>query len=97
MAWKVECTSTARAQLRKLDPSAARRVVDFMDERVVATDPRRIGRALTGPLGQLWRYRVGHYCVVCELQDACVRVLVLWVSQTGQGIPVLKPGLPRHS
>ncbi len=81
MAWKVEYTSTAKAQLRKLDPRAAHRIVDFMDERVAATDPRRIGRALTGPLGHLWRYRVGHYRVVCELQDACVRVLVVRVSR----------------
>ena len=81
MAWKVEYTGTAKAQLKKLDPGVARRIVDFMDKRVATTDPRRIGRALTGPLGHLWRYRVGPYRVVCELQDACVRVLVVRVSK----------------
>lgn len=81
MTWTVEYTSTAKVQLRKLDRSAARRIVDFMDERVAATDPRCIGRALTGPLGHLWRYRVGHYRVVCELHDARVRILVVRVSR----------------
>ncbi len=71
-------------QLRKLDRSAARRIVDFMDERVAATDPLRIGRALTGPLGRLWHYRVGHCRVVCEIQDARVRVLVVRVSRRDQ-------------
>lgn len=80
MARKVEYTGTAKAQLKKLDPGVARRIVEFMDKRVTAADPRRIGRALTGPLGHLWRYRVGHYRVVCELPDACVRVLVVMVS-----------------
>ena len=80
MAWKVEHTSTAKAQLKS--STRARRVciVDFMDERVAVTDPRRIGRASTGPLGHLWRYRIGHYRVVCEPQDARVRVLVVRVS-----------------
>ena len=81
MAWTVEYTSTAKAQLKKLDPSAARRIVDFMDERVAATDPRRIGRALTGPLGNLWRYRIGAYRVMCEIRDDTRRVHVLRVKK----------------
>ena len=60
MAWKIEYTDTAKAQLRKLNRHTARRVMDYMDERVaVLDDPRIRGQALTGPLGGLWRYRVG--------------------------------------
>ena len=39
-----------------------------MDKRVSTTDPRRVGRALTGPLGHLGRCRVGLHGVAYELQ-----------------------------
>ena len=48
-----------------------------MDERVATLDdPRTTGKALTGALGGLWRYRVGDYRLVCDIQDGNVRVLV---------------------
>lgn len=82
MAWRIEYTDTARTQLRKLDRSTARRILDYMDHRVaVAEDPRRLGQSLTGPLGKLWRYRVGRFRVVCDLQDEAVRVLVVRIGR----------------
>lgn len=78
MAWRIEYTETARAQLRKLDRRVARRIVDYLGERVAASgNPRSAGKALSGPLGTLWRYRVGDYRVVCDIQDASLRVLAL--------------------
>jgi mRNA interferase RelE/StbE len=59
LAWRIEYAETAKKQLRKLDKIAARRIVDFMDERIASgNDPRRLGKALKGPLGDLWCYRV---------------------------------------
>jgi mRNA interferase RelE/StbE len=81
LAWAIEYAETAKKQLRKLDRVAARRIVDFMDERVaVSDDPRGIGKALKGPLGDLWRYRVGDYRVLCDIQDKVLTVLVLRVG-----------------
>ena len=81
MAWTIEYTDTARTQLRKLDRKTARRIVDYMDERVAPLDnPRSVGRALTGPLGGLWRYRVGNCRVVCDIQDGVMRVLVVKIG-----------------
>ncbi len=81
MAWTVNYAKTARDQLRKLDKAAARRIVDYMDERVaVSDDPRRIGKALKGPLGDLWRYRMGDYRVICDIQDGVLTVLVLQIG-----------------
>ena len=85
MPWTVEYTDTARTQLRKLDRQTARRVIDYMDERVaVLEDPRRRGQALTGSLGGLWRYRIGRCRVVCDLQDQVLRILVLRVASRDQ-------------
>lgn len=81
MAWTINYAKTARDQFRKLDKAAARRIVDYMDERVaVSDDPRRIGKALKGPLGDLWRYRMGDYRVICDIQDGVLTVLVLQIG-----------------
>ncbi|MBX3491797.1 MAG: type II toxin-antitoxin system RelE/ParE family toxin [Parvibaculum sp.] len=81
MAWTIEYTDGARTQLRKLDKQSARRIVDYMDERIAGADnPRSFGKPLTGPLGQFWRYRVGDYRIVCDIQDALLRVLVVRIG-----------------
>ena len=82
MAWRVEYTDTARTQLRRLDRDTARRIINYMDERVaVLDDPRSVGQALTGPLGGSWRYRVGDCRVICDIQDDALRVLVVRVGR----------------
>ena len=82
MIWTIEYTETAKAQLRKLDRHMARRIVDYLDKRVAGlNDPRRLGRALTGPLGGFWRFRVGECRVVCEIQDRALCVLVVRIGR----------------
>ena len=81
MAWAIDYTATAKRQLQKLDKHTARRILDFMDKRVsLLEDPRSAGRALRGPLGDFWRYRVGDCRVICDIQDSAVRVLVVRVG-----------------
>jgi len=82
LAWAIDYTDSARRQLRKLDQQTARRIVDFMDERIAGQEnPRSTGKALTGPmLGTYWRYRVGDYRVICDMQDHALRVLVIEVG-----------------
>ena len=82
MAWTISYTDTARKQLSKLDRPVAKRLLDFMDERVAAqADPRSTGAALTGPLlGAYWRYRVGDYRILCDIQDGALSVLVIEIG-----------------
>lgn len=81
MAWTIDYADTAKTQLRKLDKQTARHILDYMDERVANLEnPRSAGKALTGPLGGLWRYRVGDCRVICDIQDGALRVLVVQVG-----------------
>jgi mRNA interferase RelE/StbE len=64
-----------------LDKAAARRIVDYMDQRIASLeDARSLGKALRGPLGEFWRYRVGDYRIICDLQDEKLRVLVVRIG-----------------
>lgn len=81
MAWTIDYTETAQATLKKLDRAVARRIVDYMDERIAPLDDARSsGKALTGPLGGFWRYRVGDSRVICDIQDGACRVLVIEIG-----------------
>ena len=81
MVWTIDYTNTARTQLRKLDKQTAKRILDFLDERVAGRDdPRSTGKALTGPLGGLWRYRIGDFRVICDIQDGALRILVVQLA-----------------
>ena len=51
MAWTIDYTDSAKQQLRKLDKQTARRILDYMDERIAALEaPRTTGKALTARL-----------------------------------------------
>lgn len=79
MAWKIEFAESAAKQLRRLDPLVARRITTYLRERVAtARDPRALGAALKGDeLGQFWKYRVGDYRIIVEIQDRQIRILVV--------------------
>ncbi|MGN8157631.1 type II toxin-antitoxin system RelE family toxin [Salinisphaera sp. RV14] len=81
MAWRIELTDTARKALEKLDPQTARRISAYLRERVAAADePRQLAKSLQGELREYWRFRVGDYRIVCDIQDDVLRVLVVRIA-----------------
>lgn len=82
MAWRIEFEDTALKELAKLDKPVARRIVAFLRERVaVLDDPRSVGEALKGSkLGEFWKYRVGDYRIITNIEDGALRILVLKVG-----------------
>ena len=82
MVWRIEFATTALRELDKLDRQAARRIVAFLHDRMVANDnPRSVGQALKGTsLGEFWKYRIGDYRVVAAIEDQALRVLVVRVG-----------------
>ena len=84
MVWTIEYVATAQASLKKLDKPIARRILNFMDERVAcAENPRVLGKALSGPEGGRWRFRVDNYRIVCEIENNLFRVLVVRIGHRG--------------
>jgi mRNA interferase RelE/StbE len=79
--WRVVYLPEARKELGALDRQVARRIVRFIDERIMrAEDPRSIGEALHGPLAKYWKYRVGNYRVICLIQDDVITVVVIRIG-----------------
>lgn len=81
MAWRIELSETASKQLAKFDKVEAKRITKFLRQRLaVIENPRSTGKALTGSLGGLWRYRVGDYRLICEIQDGVLCILVVKIG-----------------
>ncbi len=79
MTYDVSYTDGFTRDLKRLDPQVARRLVAFLSERVAgADDPRELGQALRGSrLGGLWRYRVGDWRIIADIQNDTLTVLAL--------------------
>lgn len=82
MTWKVEYLSSFKKDIQKLDTQIRKRIKSFLEERLVSLDnPRSIGEALKGSkLGAYWKYRIGDYRIICDIQDNRLTVLALAVG-----------------
>ena len=81
MAWRVEFLESAGRSLAKLGREEQRRIIKFVRERLEGEeDPRRIGKPMQGNHAGRWRYRVGDYRLVCNIEDGKLLVLVLAVG-----------------
>ena len=82
MAWQVEFDDAAKKELSKLDPQVAKRVVQFIRERILPLeDPRSIGQALKGSkFGDFWKYRLGDIRIIASIEDRRFLILVLKIG-----------------
>lgn len=82
MAYRVEFDPEALKDLKKLDKPIQQRLLGFLKTRVaVLENPRDIGEALAGArLGNYWKYRVGDWRIICDIQDDRIIVRVLRIG-----------------
>ena len=82
MDWQIEFDESAKKELAKLDRQVARRLIDFLKDRILSRrDPRSVGQSLKGStLGEFWKYRVGDVRIIASIQDERMTVLVLRVG-----------------
>ena len=81
MTWKIEFTPKAAKELLNIDKREAKRILNFLKERVVQlNNPRTIGKPLKGELREYWRYRVGKFRILCYIDDTKHQILVVKVA-----------------
>jgi mRNA interferase RelE/StbE len=81
LAWTIEFVPAARKELKKPGRAEAARIIGTLETRIAARDdPRKLGSALAGELGGLWRWRIGDYRVVARIEDERITILVVRVA-----------------
>ena len=81
MPWRVRFEKRAQKDLERLPPKDQERIARFVRDRIVnRADPREVGEALAGPLGGLWKYRVGDYRIIAAIDDEIVTIVVVRIG-----------------
>ena len=79
MTWKIEVNSQVSKYLQKMDKNI-QQITNGMNKIKALDNPRTIGKALQGKYVGFWRYRIGDFRIICELQDKKITILVIKVA-----------------
>lgn len=81
MSYKLVLSDDVVKQLKKMDKHVGLMLAKDMKKQLDGlSNPRQLGKALTGQFKGLWRYRVGNYRVICDIIDDELIVLALEVG-----------------
>lgn len=81
MKYKILFDKNADKQLKKIDKTQQRIIINWIIKNLENTnDPRVFGKALKGNLKDYWRYRVGDYRIIAEINDAEVKILIIEIG-----------------
>ena len=81
MKYKVEFTQRALKDLKKLDRHTAALIIGWVRKNLEnCENPRLHGKALTTNRSGQWRYRVGDYRLLAEIEDDKIVILILNVG-----------------
>lgn len=80
-AWIVDFKPKAFKELKNLNRRIQAQIFNFLDGLIKNhASPRSVGLSLQGRHAGLWRYRVGDYRLICEIQDHKLTILVLGIG-----------------
>jgi mRNA interferase RelE/StbE len=81
MKYRVVFTASAKKELMKLDRYTARLIVSWIRKNLEGCeDPRKHGKALTANRRGQWRYRIGDYRLIAEIQDDTIIIMIVSVG-----------------
>ena len=78
MSYSVETTARFDREFQKLDRYTQRFIKGWIEKNLVGSDnPRQHGKALTANRSGQWRYRIGDYRLICNIDDNKLIILAL--------------------
>jgi mRNA interferase RelE/StbE len=81
MSYQVEFSERAKKDLKKMDRFTQKMILSWIRKNLEGCEnPRQHGKGLTSNHSGEWRYRVGDYRIIAEIQDRRVIILVLAVG-----------------
>jgi len=81
MKYTIFFEKNAEKQLNKLDRTQQRMIVNWINKNLNNTaNPRISGEPLKSSLKDYWRYRVGNYRIIADINDTEVQILIIEVG-----------------
>lgn len=79
--YQVQFSEKALRELKKLDKHTVMLIMAWIKKNLDGcTDPRVHGKGLTANRSGEWRYRVGDYRILAEINDDTITILVLSIG-----------------
>jgi len=86
VGYDVQFSDNAIKALKKIDRYQSKILLSWIEKNLVGCDnPCLYGRALVGDKKDYWRYRVGAYRIIADIQDKLVRIEIINVAHRAQG------------
>jgi len=77
MSYKVVYTKKAIKSLKKIDQAQQRLIVSWIEKNLINTEnPKALGKNLKGNLKEYWRYRVGNYRILADINHNEIKVII---------------------
>ena len=81
MTYKVEFTDRAVKELKKLDRHTAALILGWVRKNLQGCEnPRLHGKGLSANRSGQWRYRVGDYRLLAQIEDDTIKIIILNVG-----------------
>ena len=81
MIYQVRFAEKAVKQLIKMDKPTQKLILSWVSKNLEGTDnPRQRGKALVSNHSGEWRYRIGDYHLIADIQDTIVTILIFAVG-----------------
>ena len=79
--YKVEYTPLAVKQLKKMDKHISALIIGWIEKNLVGCEnPRQYGKGLVANRSGEWRYRIGDYRILADIQDDKLVILIITVG-----------------
>ncbi|MFV0561357.1 MAG: type II toxin-antitoxin system RelE family toxin [Enterococcus sp.] len=80
MSYQVRYEKKAVKALKKMDKFQARLIVNWIEKNLVdCENPREHGKGLEENKSGFWRYRVGDYRLIADIDEANITIMVLTI------------------
>ena len=81
MSYRVEMTTRFDKEFKKLDRYTQRMIKAWIDKNLEGcADPYQHGKGLTANFSGWWRYRIGDYRLICQIEDDRLVILALSIG-----------------
>ena len=79
--YSVEVSEQFKKEFKKLDKYTQKMIRGWIEKNLVEMeDPRVRGKAMTANMAGKWRYRIGDYRLICNINDDTLVILALRIG-----------------
>ena len=81
MKYRLLFSKRALKELKKMDKAVSALIFAWLKKNIDgAADPRAFGKALTGDKRGMWRYRIGDYRVLVNIEDENLTIIAIEIG-----------------